>query len=52
MLTGDAALTALHVANEVGLTTKRALLMVPTEDGKVEWRSATTGEDVPSVTII
>ena len=54
MLTGDAALTALHVAKEVGMTgdaddpngKARALLLRHTESGDFEWApalSATTG---------
>mmetsp|Transcript_357 Transcript_357/g.813 ORF Transcript_357/g.813 Transcript_357/m.813 type:complete len:1571 (-) Transcript_357:629-5341(-) len=48
MATGDSALTALHVANEVGIAEgglERALMLVVRDsDGLLEWASAKTDE--------
>ena len=48
MATGDSALTALHVANEVHIAEgglERAMMLVKDEDDGLEWVSAKTDED-------
>jgi len=48
MLTGDAPLTALSVANEVGIATGReALILQESEDSKLVWAPAVTTGDTP-----
>jgi manganese-transporting P-type ATPase len=46
MVTGDATLTAAHVARQVGISTRSVLILEPSEvtPGTLEWISAATGK--------